>query len=170
MRTLRLAALAVVSMLAVAAVAEAATYRTARVLRDDIQRVAPRADIGIRLPFRIQLDYDKGVYGEGSGSRNRYTFEINASDDCGANVCFLAQFQGERGGEPAFRREVDLANGITGYYKPLSCGGSCSPPMIQWIQGGVLYSIQAKLGVTGRAAQRRAMIRTANSAIRARPR
>ncbi|HEX8208041.1 MAG TPA: hypothetical protein VF587_18395 [Solirubrobacteraceae bacterium] len=166
----RISILALLTSLAIPAVADAATYRVARVLKDDLQRVGPRTDIAIRVPFRIGLDYDKGVFGEGSGSKNRYTLEINAADDCGANVCFLAQFQGEKGGEPSFTREVDLAKGITGYYKPLSCGGSCSPPMIEWVQGGVLYSIQAKTGVSGRARQRRAMIANANSAIRARPR
>jgi hypothetical protein len=42
--------------------------------------------------------------------------------------------------------------------------------MIEWVQRGVLYSIQAKLGVGGRAKQRRAMVRAANSAIRSAPR
>src|SRR5687768_14905991 len=149
MRALRSLILALVALFAIVAVADAATYRVAKVLRNDLQSVGPKTDIPIRIPFRIGLDYDKGVYGEGTGSKNRYTFEINATDDCGANVCFLAQFQGEKGGEPSFTREVQLDRGIIGYYKPLTCGGSCSPPMIEWVQRGVLYSIQAKTGVSG---------------------
>ncbi|MDQ5808757.1 MAG: hypothetical protein M3320_08790, partial [Actinomycetota bacterium] len=134
------------------------------------QRIAPRTDVPIRLPRTINLDYDRNVFGAGSRGAGTYTFDVNATAECGANACFLAQFSGEEGGEPAFRREVDLAGGRTGYYKPLTCGGSCSPPMIQWVQGGVLYSIQAKLGVSGRVKQRAAMVRAANSAIRSRPR
>src|SRR5918998_5328256 len=161
MRALRLSALALIAVFAAVAVADAATYRIPRVLRDDLKRVGPRTDVPIRIPTRMNLDYGKGVYGEGSGTKRKYTFEVNATDECGANVCFLAQFTGERGGEPSFTREVALARGITGYYKPLTCGGSCSPPMIEWVQGGVLYSIQAKVGVPGRKRQRRAMVRAA---------
>ena len=55
---------------------------------------------------------------------------------------------------------VSLALGMKGYYKPLSCGGSCSPPSIQWIQKGVRYEIQANaLG------GKKAFISMANSAI-----
>ena len=170
MRSLRLVALTITALFAFAAVAEAGLYDIKKVLRDDIQRVAPDTDIPIRLPARMNLDYNKGAFGDGFAEDGRYEFDIDAVEDCGANVCFLAQFQGERGGTPAFKRTVSLAKGITGYYKPLSCGGSCSPPMIQWIQRGILYSIQAKVLGSGNRGPRRAMIRAANSAIRATPR
>jgi hypothetical protein len=52
---------------------------------------------------------------------------------------------------------------MTGYYKPLTCGASCSAPTIQWRQNGALYEIQAK--ETGKRAKR-TMIGLANSAIR----
>ena len=74
MRALRLTALALIALFAAATVAEAATYRIPKVHNDDIKRIAPRADIAIRIPTRMNLDYAKGVYGEGSGSNNRYTF------------------------------------------------------------------------------------------------
>ncbi len=169
MRALRLIALTLAAAFATTGVAEAALYDIPRVLRDDLRRVAPRTDVPIRLPRTINLDFDGNVFGDGFRSAGRYEFDVSATQECGANACFLAQFSGEEGGEPAFRREVELAGGRTGYYKPLTCGGSCSPPMIQWVQGGVLYSIQAKLGMSGRVKQRAAMIRAANSAIRRRP-
>jgi hypothetical protein len=170
MRPLRLLALGLIAILACAAVAQAAVYDVNRVLKDDLPTVAKRTKVPIRLPSKIDLDYGKNVFGSGTGSKNRYSFGIDAATPCGANACFLAQFRGEKGGTPAFKREVDLANGITGYYKPLSCGGSCSPPLIEWIQRGYLYGIQAKIGTAGKDAQRRAMIRAANSAIRSTPR
>ena len=170
MRRLRLSALTLVAAFAAVAVAQADVYEIKRLLRDDIGRVAPRTDVPIRVPVRMNLDYDGRLFGGGSGSKRRYDLTLDATETCGANVCMLASFSGERGGEPAFRRKVALAKGITGYYKPLTCGGSCSPPTIQWKQRRVLYSIQAKLGLSGRAKQRRAMVRAANSAIRARPR
>jgi hypothetical protein len=55
---------------------------------------------------------------------------------------------------------VKLALGMKGHYQPLSCGASCSPPSIAWIQKGVRYEIQAKaLG------GRKAFVAMANSAI-----
>lgn len=170
MRRLRLSVLTLIAAFAAVAVAQADVYEVKRLLRDEIARVAPRTDVPIRVPARMNLDYGGQVFGGGSGSKRRYDLTLDAAEECGANVCMLASFSGERGGRPAFRRKVALARGITGYYKPLTCGGSCSPPMIQWKQRRVLYSIQAKVGVGGRAKQRRAMVRAANSAIRARPR
>lgn len=170
MRAIRLFALTITAVCATAGVAHASLYDIPQVLSDDIARVAPRTDVPIRLPRLINLDYERNAFGDGRRTADGYELDVNATAECGANACFLAQFSGVEGGEPSFRREVDLAGGRTGYYKPLSCGGSCSPPMIQWVQGGVLYSIQAKLGVSGRVKQRAAMIRAANSAIRRRPR
>jgi hypothetical protein len=169
MRPLRLVALTLAAVFASTAVAQAAFYNIPEVLKDDLSKVAPRTDVPIRLPRTLNLDFDRNVFGNGSRSAGGYEFDVSATDDCGANACFLAQFSGEEGGEPSFRREVDLAKGITGYYKPLSCGGSCSPPMIEWVQGGVLYSIQAKLNARGRTKQRLLMVRAANSAIRSTP-
>ncbi len=166
----RLLLLTLLAVAASTAVADAAIYDLDKVLRDDIRRVAKRTDVPIRLPSKMNFDYDKPVYGNGSRTRDGYTFSVDATATCGGNACFIASFSAEEGGTPAFKRTVRLANGITGYYKPLSCGGSCSPPLIEWLQGGVLYSIQAKLGVAGRAKQRRAMIRAANEAIRSAPR
>jgi hypothetical protein len=55
---------------------------------------------------------------------------------------------------------VTLAHGLKGHYQPLSCGASCAPPSIAWIQRGVRYEIQAKaLG------GRKAFVAMADSAI-----
>ncbi len=170
MRALRLLALALTAVFAATAVAQADIYEIRQVLRDDIRRVAPQTDVPIRLPARMNLDFDRGAFGDGSGSAARYELDVDATQECGANACFLAQFTGEEGGSYAFRRRVRLARGIVGRYKPLTCGGSCSPPAIEWKQRGFLYRLQAKLGVSGAAKQRAAMVRAANSAIRSRPR
>ena len=117
-----------------------------------------------RCAFRrtLNLDYDNGIYGVGSGNKKSFFVSISATKTCGANACFLASIGGEKGGTPAFKRTVKLTGGITGYFKPLSCGGSCSPPQIEWIQGGVLYDIQAKV-----IAGKRDLVKAANSAINA---
>ena len=67
--------------------------------------------------------------------------------------------------KPYGTRKVTLANGRKGRYLPLSCGGSCSPPSIQWRERGVLYEIQ-RWSKNARAK----LVKMANSAIRAGPR
>jgi hypothetical protein len=159
------------AVLAFAPAASARSYDVPGSLAPELARVAARTSVPVRIPARLELDFDGRVFASGSGSRRRWTLGLDGAPDCGnATACFLAQMTGERGGTPAFRRKVRLARGITGRYKPLTCGASCSPPMIQWVQRGVLYSIQAKVEAAGAAAQRTAMVRAANSAIRGRPR
>ncbi len=163
--------LSVAALLVAAPAAHARVYDVPEQLGPVLDRVAARTSVPIRVPATLDLDYDGVAYANGFGGRRGWELSLAGSRDCGnATACFLASMTGERGGTPAFRRRVRLARGITGYFKPLSCGGSCSPPMIQWKQEGYLYTIQAKLGVAGRTKQRRAMVRAANEAIRSTPR
>jgi hypothetical protein len=64
---------------------------------------------------------------------------------------------------------VALADGIPGYYKPTTCGGTCSPPQVQWVFRRVLYTIQLRVEA-GAAGERLLLTRIANSAIRGGPR
>lgn len=134
-----------------------------------LDRVAAATAVPVRVPAKLVLDYDGRVYGSGTGATRSWTLTLAGAPRCGANACFLAFFSGKRGRRPAFTRRVALARGLTGFYKPLSCGASCSPPQIQWLQAGVLYDIQAKVGVAGAARQRAALVAAANQAIAARP-
>ena len=157
--------------LALPPAAEAKVYDVPAELGSSLSRVAKRTSVPVRVPRSIDLDFDGATFASGSGGRRRWSLSLAGAPDCGgATACFLATFSGERGGTPAFKRTVRLARGITGYYKPLSCGGSCSPPMLEWRQDGVLYGIQAKIGAAGAAAQRDAIVAAANSAIRSKPR
>ncbi len=68
-------------------------------------------------------------------------------------------------------RKVKLAGGITGFFRPVNCGGSCAPANLWWEQGAVLYRIQLKLPSTLREKnQQGIIIAVANSAILAGPR
>ena len=161
--------LALTLVFAAPAVAEARIVSVSDVLGNQIERVAPRTDVPIRLPGRIDLGYDGRVYGEGIGSRRDYDFDISGDPSCNhATACFFAHFSGERGSELFFPRRVRLAGGRIGRYKPIGCGASCSPPAIEWRQGGYVYRIQWKVDAGGRAA-RRALIRKANQSIRSTP-
>ena len=156
---------------AVAAVAYAKTYDIPAALGTSLQRTDAKTPLAILVPDRLALDYDGRTYGSGTGGRNSYGLSLAGAPNCGgANACFLASFTAERGGTPAFRRTVRLRGGRTGYFKPLTCGGSCSPPLIQWRSRGNLYEIQAKIPDSSDAAAQRRLVAAANSAIGVGPR
>lgn len=68
-------------------------------------------------------------------------------------------------------REVNLSRGIRGFFRPVSCGGSCVPANLWWEQGGILYQIQLELRLSlSEDDQQKTMTATADSAILAGPR
>ena len=139
-----------------------------RTLAKQIAAAKQQTDVPILLPSRLIAERKK-LYGAGAGEAGGYGFSLAAIRRCGgANACTVAYFTAERGAEPSFTDSIALANGITGYFKGLTCGASCSPPLIEWVQDGVLYTIQADAGT--RRAERRRIVALANSAIRNGPR
>ena len=154
-----------------AAVAHAKTYDVPASLGSTLERTDTRTPLAILLPSRLSLDYDGRTFASGTGARTSYSLSLSAVRNCGgATACFLATFSAERGGRPGFNRRVALRGGRTGYFKPLSCGGSCSPPAIQWSSRGNLYTIEAKIPDSTDSGQRRRLVAAANSAIGAGPR
>jgi hypothetical protein len=162
MRSSLTLALALLSVLALAPAADAKVIDVPRTVR----AVLPDARDGgvpVLLPSRMNLDYSRSrIYVTGGGGNDQWDIEMAGARNCGgANACFLASFTGEEGKALGFKTNVKLARGLRGYYKPLTCGGSCSPPLIAWKRGGVRYQIQAKaLG------GRKSFVAMANSAIR----
>lgn len=68
-------------------------------------------------------------------------------------------------------REVKLAGGIVGFFRPVSCGGSCAPANLWWESGKALYTLQLKLPAALREKkQQKVITQVANSAIVAGPR
>ena len=64
-----------------------------------------------------------------------------------------------------------LAQGLVGFFRPVSCGGSCAPANLWWQQNGTLYQIQLKLSSTmSERDQLKALTAVASSAITAGPR
>ncbi len=165
-----LALLVAAVLLAGAATAYAKTYDVPAALGTTLERTDAKTPLAILLPSRLALDYDGKTYASGSGGRNSYSLSLAGAPRCGANACFLVSFGAKRGGTPSFRRTVRLRGGRTGYFKPLTCGGSCSPPIIEWKSRGNLYSIQAKIPDSTDAGQARRLVAAANSAIGAGPR
>lgn len=165
------AALAGAAVAVAVAVAVARSYAVPSSLGSVLDRTRGESALAILLPSRLALDYDGRLYASGGGDATSYDLSLDGAPHCGgASACFLATFGARRGSTVDFRRRVALRGGRTGYYKPLSCGGSCSPPAIEWRGRGNVYSIQAKVLGRGDAGQRRTLVAAANSAIGAGPR
>jgi hypothetical protein len=130
------------------------------------------------LPSTLQ---QQRLYVSGAGVTDGYQMTLTSRPDCGANSCFVGSFEAHRGGEMAqahapadaprdHEKSILLVNGIEAYYKPLTCGGSCSPPIVEWVSDGVLYHIQFDVQWRTRLAANeveRLMVAMANSAIKA---
>ena len=167
----RLIPLALIASCAVAVPALAVSSPTYKVhvpakFKSLLPQVKSKSGLAVRLPSTIP-SYVKAsrVYPNGSATRKSYDLELGAAKNCnGANACFIASFHAMRGGRPAFKKTVSLVNGITGYFKPVTCGGSCSPSFIQWKEGKVLYEIELK-GLAS-SNEKSGMKKLANSAIR----
>jgi hypothetical protein len=137
-------------------------------LTPTVAEVKQQTPLPILLPDKFPSAFDE-LYPYGGGSEKEYAIGLSAAPDCGgANACFVASFVAEQGGRPFGPRKATLARGIHGRFKPLSCGGSCSPPSIAWKRRGVTYTIQANVG--NKRTERKLLVRMANEAIRQGPR
>jgi hypothetical protein len=156
--------IAIAALLLVPAVASAKTLDLPDLFADQLPKVKAKTTVPVLLPQRYVSDSKTNVP-SASARKKGYTFSIGAVKHCGgATACFIADFSAKRGAKPTFSKTVKLAHGRTGHFKPLTCGASCSPPILEWRQGGVLYWIQAHAGSAKQEMRR--LKRMANSAIR----
>ena len=121
----------------------------------------------VLLPRSMPLDA-KHQFASGGAEQHGYDLEIGAVRHCGgANACFVAGFTAARGAK-VFGRRVTVKGASGAGILPLSCGASCSPPQVDFVWHGVLYTIQANLQT--KQTDRAALIAAAQSAISAGPR
>jgi hypothetical protein len=161
-----LAAFAIL-VLAPTGAAQAKSYDLPAIAAKQVAKINARSSVPVLLPDHLAIDYGGKLFVSGGTSDTGWDIEFDGAPDCGgANACFLASVTAEKGGTPGYKRTVKLRGGVAGYYKPLTCGGSCSPPVIEFVQDGVLYGIAAK--VPGKALKR--LTRAANEALAAGPR
>ena len=163
MRRIALLTALVALLIPAAASAASFVYDVPKLLERPLIAVKKGTDIPVLLPSRLTSEQRK-LFSSGKGSTNRYEFEIGAVRNChSATACFVADLRARRGGKPSGKK-VKLAKGTTGYFHPTSCGASCASPGIEWVQHGVWYSIEAKLGT--KKTERKVLTRLANSAIK----
>jgi hypothetical protein len=160
--------IAVAVLLLVPAAAPAKTIDLPDLFATVLPQVKANTSVPVLLPQRYRSDAEKN-FPSGAGHKRSYTLSIGAVPNCGgATACFVADFSARKGAKPTFKKTVRLTHGRTGHFKPLTCGASCSPPMLEWRQAGVLYWIQAHAGTAKQ--EKRRLVRMANSAIRHGPR
>lgn len=121
----------------------------------------------VLLPGSMALDA-KRMFASGGPRKSGYDLEIGAVRNCGdADACFVAEFTATKGAK-VFGKRVTVKGASRAGFLPLSCGASCSPPQIDFVWHGVLYTIQANLRT--KQTDRAALIAAAQSAISAGPR
>ncbi len=161
----RLFLLTLLAVLMAPATASAATYiyDVPELVERPLIAVKKAAKFDVLLPSQFTSEHRK-LFSQGSGRAGSYRFDIGAVKGCGtATACFVASFRARRGGKPTNTRKVKLRGDRRGYFRRLKCGASCAAPSLQWVQDGVLYTIEGKFGT--KQTERRVLIRLANSAI-----
>ena len=155
---------ALVALLAPATASAAGfVYDVPDLVHKPLVAVKKATDLDVLLPSRMTTEF-KRLFSEGRGRARSYRFEIGAIRNChSATACFVASFRGRKGAKPSNPRKVELRGGRRGYFRPMTCGASCAAPSLEWVQGGVLYTIEAKLGT--KRTERKILVRLANSAI-----
>src|SRR5262249_21668926 len=118
----------------------------AKVLRPALLKIKKQAHAPIFLPSTLPstIKVNEIHLVDGEGKPDGWEISLFYKAGCG-DACFVGYFEAIRGAEVSkddADKTVRLVNGITGYYTARSCGVSCTPPQIEWMHAGVLYTIQ----------------------------
>ena len=156
-------------ILAVAAALAGPTVDLPAVFEDDLARIGPKTSVPILLPQRMPDEFDDYFPTGLRRASAAGTWSSAAVQRLRRRDGLLHRVVLRQARRDAVGPEADqLARGRVGRFKPLSCGGSCAPPTIEWSERGATYRIEAKVGTE--ATERRVLRRMANSAIRKGPR
>lgn len=146
------------------------------VFRSALAEVKAKTNVPVLLPTELPGPISKAKHASvDKATADQYVvtlyYELNAGDAGFAALFEAANNPGYSPQELGNVRQVKLANGITGFFRPVNCGGSCAPANLWWQRGAVLYQIQLRLPSTLREQNQQGIITAvANSAILAGPR
>jgi hypothetical protein len=141
-----------------------------------LPEVKAKTGLPVLLPGELPKPFRDAKYAVvQKATANEYAILLYYKLDIG-DAGFSASFMGE--GNPKYNprelpniHDVKLARGIDGFFRPVSCGGSCAPANLWWEREGVLYDIQLRLPSDLRQDnQEKTITAVANSAILAGPR
>jgi hypothetical protein len=141
-----------------------------------LAEVKANTTVNVLLPTELPRPFSDAKYASvDNAAADGYAVSLYYELGVG-NAGFAASF-GAKNNAPYSPRElpnvqeVKLARGIVGFFRPVSCGGSCAPANLWWVRGAALYSLQLKLPSALREKKQQKIItQVANSAILAGPR
>lgn len=125
-------------------------HSPAAVFIPKLSELKSRTHVPILLPDGLPKPFSDAKYVViESANESQYDIGLYYRLDYG-NAGFAGSFSGNAkpNYNPRDLPHVDsilLANGIQGYFRPVSCGGSCAPANLWWKIGDVLYQLQLKL-------------------------
>ena len=143
--------------------------KPAPVFRPALEQIQPQTRIATLLPSRLPSSIrERDVkLAWGTVSEDGYFISLYFTE-IGSDATFAAGFGGSARvlRDLPNTRPVALAGGLSGMFRPVSCGGSCAPANLWWEQNGVMYQIQIKLRSTLKEKdQERILVQAANSTV-----
>ena len=145
---------------------EAPQAGVAEAFRLVLPQLKKEARAPVLLPSELTTPLaNRRIFVTGGGEPNGYVITLASTPECGANACTIGFFEAKRGERLAYRLNRELEEGIRGYYKLETCGGSCAPPEIGWVYKGVLYIIQLKVNSGSARGDETELMKLARSAI-----
>ena len=152
-----------------------------RLFADAAKDVVKRTSIAVYVPVSLQSLDQAAIDGcaFSQSERNSYSISIYGRvTEYGkteplpcetSNAAFIAEIDGNTKPMQDLSKEPDaervaLQNGSSGWFIPVTCGGSCAPASLFWQTPNASYELQVKLGsLVSRAVQRRELLGIANS-------
>jgi hypothetical protein len=126
-------------------------------LSEHIAQLSEAQKLPVAFPQLIPKDEARAHYYASSevftkdGVSSGYIISIGYTNDCnGVHVCTIGYVRANKDGEPELFKDRDnnditesvmLADNIQGYFTPGHAMGSYFPPMLQWQQDDVLFTI-----------------------------
>jgi hypothetical protein len=140
-----------------------------------LAEIKAKASVPVLLPTKLPSPFGNAKHATEKATPDMYAVSLWYELDTG-DAGFAAFFAGQDHSTYSPREltnvdKVKLTHGIIGFFRPVSCGGSCAPANIWWERAGTLYQIQLRLSsAVDEKKQQRIITEVANSAIAAGPR
>lgn len=147
-----------------------------RIFTNGVAAIKAKTHIPILLPRHLGQPLEKAKYAVvQDANANEYFISLYYKLHVG-DAGFAGSFSAEA--EPRYNvgdlenvSVVKLTHGLRGFFRAVSCGGSCAPANLWWEQSGIMYQIQIKLPPTlSEESQQKAVVSLADSSITAGPR
>lgn len=120
----------------------------APVFKPALEEIGAQARIPIVLPSKLPSVIAEREIKLSSGEVFKDGYFISLYyEETGSNATYAAGFSGSTRifHDLPNTQRVSLSGGRSGLFRPVSCGGSCAPANLWWVQDGVMYQIQIKL-------------------------